>query len=192
MRTIIVENGDQSSGPLYRAALRHVAETYEKAFSAKITARPSRLVVTVANDGQIACAASIRCHDEGFFSQHYMDGPVSEVLGQRTGLKIASQGILEVGSLACRSPFQIYPTLQAVFEWGRARGIGWGLFTATVQIRRLVVRARIQPILLTRAEAARVPDAGSWGTYYDNDPWVCAFRDPSQAIGDPLPQQESA
>jgi hypothetical protein len=114
------------------------------------------------------------------------------VLSRKSGLHVTPRDMLEVGGLSCTSPFTVYPTLRAVFEWGRARGIEWGLFTATAEIRRLILRARITPTLLTRAEAARVPDPARWGNYYDHDPWVCAFRDPAQIPDVPLPQTETA
>lgn len=192
MKTQIVEDGDPVTDRLYRAALAHVADTYRTAFSAETALRPRRLAVTLTRDGRVACAAGIRCHDDGFFSQHYMDEPLWEILTRRTGLPVTPGDMLEVGGLACNSPFPAYPTLRAIFDWGRARGIGWGLFTATAEIRRLIVRAQITPLMLARAEAARVPEPGRWGSYYDHDPWVCAFRDPAQAATPPLPRAETA
>lgn len=180
MRTIIAHDGDPATQPQFDNALAHIARCYRDSFSADSRIRPSRLVITCAPNGDVACATSLRRHDEGFFSQQYLDRPIAEVLSRRTGLKVAPQAILEVGGLACSTPFAAYPTLRAVFEWGRANGAQWGLFTATTEVRRLIQRARIAPLLLARAEASRVEDPAQWGDYYAHDPWVCAFRDPDQ------------
>lgn len=192
MKTILAVDGDPARQPLFENALQHIARCYRDTFSADTRTRPARLVITTDRTGQVACATGIRRHDEGFFSQQYLDLPVDELLSRRTGLKVAPDRILEVGGLACTSPFAAYPTLRAVFDWGREHGIGWGLFTATAEVRRLIQRARITPLMLARAESARVPDPGQWGDYYAHDPWVCAFRDPVQDAELMLPQMETA
>ncbi|WP_428516828.1 thermostable hemolysin [Roseovarius sp.] len=192
MRTTIAVDDDPATQPLFEQAMEHIARSYRTAFSADTRIRPSRLVITTARTGEVACAMSIRCHDETFFSQQYLDAPVSELLSRRTGLAVGPVEILEVGALACSSPFSAYPTLRAVFEWGRERGIGWGLFTATTEVRRLIQRARITPLMLAPAQANRVQDPDQWGDYYDHDPWVCAFRDPIQPADAAMPRAEIA
>lgn len=192
METIIAVDGDEATQPLFENALQHIACCYRNTFSADTRIRPARLVITIDRAGHVACATGIRCHDEGFFSQQYLDVPVDELLSRRTGLHVAPELILEVGALACSTPFAAYPTLRAVFDWGREQGIGWGLFTATAEVRRLIQRAKITPQILARAEAKRVVDPDQWGDYYAHDPWVCAFRDPMQAAELFLPQTETA
>ena len=192
METMIVEEGGQETEALYERALLHIRESYRSVFSAQNDTRPARLVITLTRQGKIACAAGIRCYDEGFFSQQYLDEPVSDLMSRKSGLMVAPEGVLEVGALACASPFAVYPMLHAVFDWGRARGIGWGLFTATEEVRRLIRRAKIAPVMLAKAEASRVSSPEQWGAYYDHDPWVCAFRDPAQAPEMPVFQGESA
>ncbi|MEY8842868.1 thermostable hemolysin [Cribrihabitans sp. XS_ASV171] len=192
MRTTIAVDEDPATQPLFEQALEHIARSYRTTFSADSRIRPSRLVITTTNAGEVICATSIRCHDEAFFSQQYLAVPVSDLLSRRTGLGVVPQAILEVGGLACSSPFSAYPTLRAVFQWGRERGIGWGLFTATTEVRRLIRRARITPLMLAPAVASRVQDPGQWGNYYDHDPWVCAFRDPVHAADAAMTRAETA
>lgn len=177
MRTIIAVDGVSATQPIFDRALQHIARSYLNTFSADTRIRPSRLAIATARSGEVVCATSIRCHEETFFSQRYLDLPVGELLSQRTGLKVRPNAILEVGALACSTPFAAYPTLQTVFRWGRERGISWGLFTATAEVRRLIQRVKITPHMLARAEASRVENPEQWGNYYDHDPWVCAFRD---------------
>lgn len=192
MRTTIAVDGDPVTQPLFEQALLHISRSYRTVFSADTRIRPSRLVITTARSGEVACATSIRCHEETFFSQQYLNAPVGDLLSRQIGLDVAPQAILEVGGLACSTPFAAYPTLQAVFQWGRERGITWGLFTATTEVRRLIQRAKITPLMLARAEASRVEDPDQWGDYYDHDPWVCAFRDPVQAVDPLIPRAETA
>jgi hypothetical protein len=186
VNTLLIEQNNIRTAPLYDSGLVHMRDSYRAAFGAEISFRPPRLVLTMADADQITCAAGIRTHDEGFFSQHYLDQPIHERLSLQTGCNVQPHDVLEVGGLACRSPFAIYPTLRTVFQWGQSQQIGWGIFTATRQIRRLLSRAKITPILLSKAEATCVPHASQWGSYYEQDPWVCAFRDPAQVTGHDL------
>lgn len=192
MRTTIAVDGDPATQPIFEQALQHIARSYQSTFCAETRIRPSRLVIATARSGEVVCATGIRCHEETFFSQQYLDLPVGELLSRRTGLKIRPNAILEVGGLACSTPFAAYPTLQAVFEWGRERDITWGLFTATTEVRRLIQRVKIAPLMLAPAEASRVENPEQWGDYYDHDPWVCAFRDPVQAINTVAARGETA
>lgn len=192
MHTTLAVDGDPATQPLFEQAILHIAQSYRTVFSADTRIRPARLVITTERNGKVACATSIRCHDETFFSQQYLDISIDELLSRRTGLHVTPRAILEVGGLACNSPFSAYPTLRAVFEWGRERGIGWGLFTATTEVRRLIQRARIRPLMLAPAQANRVQNSDQWGDYYDHDPWVCAFRDPVQPTDASMPRAETA
>src|SRR6056297_3657477 len=148
MQTTIAEDGDPATQPLFDAAVLHIIRSYKQAFCADNRTRPSRLVITAARAGDVACATSISCHSEGFFSQQYLDAPVSRLLTGRTGLNVPPEGILEVGGLACTSPFAAYPTLRAVFQWGRERGIGWGIFTATSVVRLRLPRGPTRTVTL--------------------------------------------
>jgi hypothetical protein len=111
MRTTIAVEGDPATQLIFEQAMLHIARSYRTAFSANTRIRPSRLVITATSTGDIACATSIRCHEEDFFSQQYLDMPVSDLLSQRTGLDVATHAVLEVGGLACGTPFAAYPTL---------------------------------------------------------------------------------
>ncbi|MBF9039518.1 hypothetical protein LSUCC0387_01260 [Rhodobacterales bacterium LSUCC0387] len=186
MNSLLIEQNNIRTAPLYETGLVHMSDSYRAAFGAEISFRPPRLVLTIADAHHITCAAGIRTHAEGLFSQHYLDQPIHERLSLQTGCNVQPNDILEVGGLACSSPFAIYPNLRTVFQWGRSQQIGWGIFTATRQIRRLLSRAKIIPIVICKAEAARVPHATQWGSYYEQDPWVCAFRDPAQVAGHEL------
>lgn len=192
MRTTIAVDGDPATQSIFEQALQHIARIYQNTFFADTRIRPSRLVITTARNGEVVCATGIRCYEETFFSQQYLDLPVDEMLSRRTGLKVRPNAILEVGGLACSTPFAAYPTLQAVFQWGRERGITWGLFTATAEVRRLIQRVKIAPLMLAPADASRVEHPERWGYYYDHDPWVCAFRDPVQAINSVAARGETA
>lgn len=158
-------------------AQAHVRAIYRAAWDAEVSSLPRRAMVARGPDGAIACVAGVRLAEDGFFSQVYLDAPVTEVLGALAGAPVSSGRVLEVGSFAARSPLAVLPVLDAILDWGRVRGMEWGLFTATRPLRRMLARAGLNPAVLAPARPERVGNAAAWGRYYDADPQVCAFRD---------------
>jgi hypothetical protein len=64
--------------------------------------------------------------------------------------------------------------LDFLLGWGRENGMRCGVFTVTSKLRRLIDRTGIDYTAICRADPARIENADSWGSYYDQDPWVCA------------------
>lgn len=183
VETRIIHRDDPAQAGLYAAAARFVTDTYSDAFGADLRIDPPRFVLALDQTGAIVCAAGVRTAQDGFAAQTYADSPIGHLISDSVAAPVSDAQILEVGGLAFASPFYVFPALRTIFDWGRAQGITWGLFTATAPVRRLILRARIAPLLLVRAEPGRAPAAQSWGNYYDHDPWVCAFADPAQLTG---------
>lgn len=161
----------------YAAGAAHIRRVYRQVFDARVTELPPRLVSARAPDGTVLCVAGIRTGADGFFSQTYLDRPVRDVLSQIAGTPVADADILEVVSMAATSPFPMLPVLDTIVTWGRERQIAWGIFTATDNIRRLVNRAGLTCTPLVQARPDRVATPGAWGSYYAQNPWVCAFQD---------------
>ncbi len=195
MESFVIERDTPDTRAIYDAAVTHAQTVFSRCFGASVRQTPPRFAVTLADDGQIVCAAGIRIASDGFFSQCYLDRPIEAVLSAGSGLPVAATDVLEVGALATSSPFPVFPTLRAIFDWGRAHDIDWGLFTATATVRRLIRRSGIQAELLHPARAARVARPSDWGRYYENDPWVCAFHDDAglpRLAARPVPRKETA
>ncbi len=188
MRTQIIERGNPSQAALYDAAVAQLHNVYASAFGATPQTSPPRFAVTLSPQGEIVCIAGIRMQHEGFLSQCYLDEPIETLLSRTSGYTIAPQDVLEVGALATLSPFPVFQTLRAISHWGRARHISWAVFTGTAEVRRLIARAKITALVLSQAKRERVADPQAWGSYYQHDPWVCAFQDPQTAAKAALPQ----
>ena len=76
--------------------------------------------------------------------------------------------------LAAARPGAAFTLIDRITADGRARGMRWGLFTATRPLRHGLLRAGAGLIELGRADPGRLADAGCWGRYYETDPFVCA------------------
>ncbi|KRS15675.1 thermostable hemolysin [Roseovarius indicus] len=159
------------------AAERHIQDVYREVYGARITGFAPRLVTVRGPDGQILCAAGLRTASDGFFSDAYLDGGFTRHLRGPDGQPVPAAQIMEVVSLASITPFPVLAMLDVMVDWGRARGMTCGVFTATTKLRRLLERTGLDYSTLAPADPARVAAPDSWGSYYAHDPWVCACAD---------------
>jgi hypothetical protein len=90
------------------------------------------------------------------------------------GTPVARNRIVEIGSLAATSGLAMLDLwLDAAQRLGKEADIGVAVLT--VQLRRMFARLGIVVHELAPARQACVGSAGElWGTYYANDPVVCA------------------
>lgn len=166
-----------NSDPRYAAAVAHIKAVYDHSFGANPD-QFSPLLVTGRNlSGEILCAAGLRLHRDGFFSDAYLDGGFTAALKRADGQPVPLDQVMEVTTLASVTPFPVLGMLDAMIGWGRARGMTCGVFTATRQLRRLLGRTGLSYTSLCTADPSHLPDAGVWGSYYAQDPWVCACTD---------------
>lgn len=158
----------------------HVRKIYAQTYGASISSFPPLLAAAFNAKGDPLCAAGIRTAKDGFFSDCYLDSDFSTALLKRTGLAIDESQIMEVTSLASTSPFPVLSVLSSVIEWGRARGMVCGVFTATGPLRKLLRRTGLSHTPLFAADPNRLTDPQVWGSYYATDPWVCAVLDSTE------------
>lgn len=158
-----------------RAAVEALIRTvYQARYGADVPAFPDRLAAIFDADGLPHCAAGLRDAASGFFSEVYLDRPVEEAISALALEPAPREAVLEVTTLAAARPGAAFTLIDRITADGRARGMRWGLFTATRPLRHGLLRAGAGLIELGRADPGRLADAGCWGRYYETDPFVCA------------------
>lgn len=163
--------------PARAAAEQHIHDVYREVYGARITRFAPRLVTVQDPAGRILCAAGLRTAQDGFFSDTYLDGGFARCLRDPGGQPVPPTQIMEVVSLASKTPFPVLAMLDVMVDWGRAQGMTCGVFTVTAKLRRLLERTGLDFTRLAPADPSRVPAPESWGSYYAHDPWVCACTD---------------
>lgn len=158
-------------------AAAFIATTFAQGHGARITVERLDLAVVTGADGQIIAAAGMRCAEDGFFSQVYLDAPVERVLSGLGRGPVTADEIIEVVSLAASRPVATMPLIEAVTAEGRRRGKSWGVFTATGRLVAMLARTGSPLERLAPARPERVADPARWGSYYASEPWVCAMPD---------------
>ncbi len=166
------------------AALRPSFETflqtrYSEAFDARLNDHYPLIAGLTDAAGRLSAAAGVRfAEDEPLFLEHYLDQPVEVVLGPIHGEVLGRDDIVEIGSLASRTPMATMDLFSALAGWmmsGRSRR--FAVATVTPRLQSLLGRAGFQLTRIADADPARVACAEhDWGSYYRGGPSVVTGR----------------
>jgi hypothetical protein len=156
-------------------AEQFIRTTYFDSYGARIARLPKRLFALVEGPGRILCAAGLRDGTEGFYSEHYLDAPIEQLVGAHVGHPVARCEIVEVTGLASRSPALSTQFMRDLIQYGDTLGFNWAFFTATSRLEKLLKRIHLPLIELGAASPVRVPSPELWGSYYDTAPRVVAI-----------------
>jgi hypothetical protein len=166
-----------SDHPLRGAVERHVRSVFASTYGARIRSFPG-LMVAEAEAGAVTVAAGLRTAAEGFFSEHYFDSPLEDVLGAAEGETVERGAIVEIANLAASRSGRVARLIDGIVALAAARGAEWAVFTITPRLYALLTRLGHPIVVLGAAERAFVPRPDDWGTYYDTAPVVAAMRRP--------------
>jgi hypothetical protein len=160
---------------LWPAVSIFVHTAYLEYYGARPHALPARVVALVDPQERVLCAAGLRSAPEAFFSEFYLEAPMEEMIGERSGKCVDRSEIVEVAGLVSRTPALSVHFMRELILYGDTLGFNWAVFTATDRLERLLRRIDLPLITLGRAGRECVPAPDSWGSYYENDPTVLAI-----------------
>lgn len=158
--------------PLRRQAAFFIRQTYLDHYGAHVRQLPGKLIALVDHKQSIHCIAGLRDSGECFFSQHYLNRPVEQLISEMTDLPVRRCEIIEVTGFASRSPTSAMHFVTCLVLHGERLGYNWALFTATRRLGILLKRMGLPLIELAKADASRIPEPQKWGTYYEDTPKV--------------------
>jgi hypothetical protein len=155
-----------------------IAARFGRAYGARVTHfLPHLLGIQDGLAHWQAAAGYAAAGVQPLFLEQYLDQPIERALATALRRPIARPGIVEVGNLAAISAGMARMIIPQLARHLHRLGYIWVVFTATRALRNSFHRLGLRPLALTRADPARLPDAGaSWGTYYDQDPVVMAGK----------------
>jgi hypothetical protein len=125
--------------------------------------------------GRIRAACGYRRASAGpLFLESYLDRPVEHALGEAVGRTIPRRDIIEIGNLAAdNAPAMVSLWATAANDLGHDSEFVVAVLTAG--LRRMFGRLGIGLLEIMPARDDRLGgEAGHWGSYYANDPVVCA------------------
>jgi hypothetical protein len=172
MATLVIPEHHRLRGK----AERFIREVYDEEYGARLCAFPRRLLVEIGLQGEILCAAGLRTSAEGFFSERYLDTTIETALTRVRGQPVAREHIFETSTFASRSPRAVPLFVGQIIDWGENSGFEWSFFTITRRLSTLLDRLGLELAPLGRADPARIGNADSWGSYYEQEPRVYAVN----------------
>jgi hypothetical protein len=164
------------------AAEALITDLFNTRYGAQISIFPETLIAKFNSEGQPVCAAGLRFVNDDFFSEQYLNEPIEQVISSACGLEVKRDELFEVTSLASRDARHTIAFVRAVILYGQVYDYGWSFFTLTARMSLMLSHLGINLTYLARAERSRVPRSADWGTYYDHDPCVFAFRNPAHSM----------
>jgi hypothetical protein len=164
-----------SSHPLRPMTSLFIRTAYLEHYSAQITKLPQNIVALIDAQNRVHCAAGLRDCSEPYFSELYLDAPIEQVIGSIANRPVKRKEIVEVSSLASRTPAVSIQFMRDLILYGDTLGFNWAFFTVTSRLEKLLRRIGLPFTILGAASRTRVPNPEKWGTYYDTNPVVMAI-----------------
>ncbi len=159
--------------PMRGSAESFVRERFAAAFSADIRElMPNLMVGTSATGAIVSCLGFREAASAPLFLEQYLSEPIEDLLSSRFGLGVERRHIVEIGHFSGISRGCGRRLIPSLLKHLADRNLDWLAFTATKSLRELLVRLGLQPLPLAVARAQCIAEPGSWGCYYDDDPWV--------------------
>ncbi len=155
-----------------------IADEYRRHFAADIRDFMPTLVGLHDDGGRLKAAVGYRAaQSERLFLEMYMNRPIEEVVSMQSGLDVARDAIVEVGSLACNGGRAAMEIVTALVPALIEDGFSWVVFTGADTVRNVFRRLELKPVALCIANKSMLgTDQKQWGTYYDHNPVVMAGR----------------
>src|SRR6478736_1820829 len=149
-----------------------VDEAYRRAYGA----RRAAVFGDYLSTGSAHCAALgyRRADAEPLFLEAYLDQPVETLVSAAMDRPVAREAIVEIGNLAANNAWSM------IALWGEAANDLGGasevvVATLTAPLRRMFQRIGVPVHRLMAADPAKLgPVAADWGSYYAQDPFICA------------------
>lgn len=156
---------------------RIIADKYIKIHNAQLK-EYLPLLLGLRCNGNLVGAVGIRPGMyRPMFLEQYLDSPIEQQVAALSNQPVDRYTLAEIGNFAIEStgygPLLMALTAAVLVE----AGYKWMVFTATVQVERLIRRRGFNPRYLQGADPDRLSgDKSLWGSYYTNNPRVMVGR----------------
>lgn len=151
-----------------------IGRKYREAFGASPSPSFSQYVATGREPDRLAALGYRRASEGRLFLERYLDTPVEAALGSAFGRAIPRSAIVEIGNFAADNALVMLELWGAVAN-DLAADSEIAVATLTEPLRRIFGRVGVPFVPLCSARPERLGGcAAEWGSYYRQDPRVCA------------------
>jgi thermostable hemolysin len=155
---------------------RYIADQFQMAYGAAISHFMPLILSLMCNDKLSAVTGICPAGTQPLFVEQYLKGSIEEEINRFTATPAMRENIVEIGNLAANQPGSsqlLFILLASILH--RAE-FEWLVFTATPQVQKTISKLgfELHPIAEANPEHINNFDIKSWGTYYNNKPFVVA------------------
>lgn len=149
---------------------------YHRHYGASIRAFTPVLVSLAGAGGGIVAAAGYRSAAAGaLYLERYLREPIEDELAWHAGRAPSRREVVEVGHLASNRPGAGRRLMLLLGPHLAQQRFRWAVATLTREVRQMIGRLGIAPLVLAAADPAALGDeAALWGSYYAHQPLVLA------------------
>lgn len=156
------------------AELQFVGRRYRDAFGARLAPNFSAYLTCETGRESTAALGYARAGAAPLFLEAYLDDPVEALVSAAYARPVARSRIIELGNFAAINPLAMVCLWGAAANDLAARG-DIAVATMTGSLRGMFRRIGVPIVELARARPDRLGKAAAdWGSYFDQDPVVCA------------------
>lgn len=153
-----------------------IADAFLRHYDARISSFMPELVTLKRNERMEAASGYRAAADGPLFLEQYLNYPIETCISDMAGRDVSRNGIIEVGQMAANQPGAGTSLMLRLARFLASEGNDWMAFTATAELRDIIIRLGVPLITLAEADPARLgAGAAIWGRYYAHRPLVvCA------------------
>ncbi len=173
-RAVVADPGH----PQWDALRAFIAERFERAHGARVTADYPWIAGLVAGDGEILAAAGVRFAEAGpLFLESYLDAPIEAEVARVFDGPVTREMIVEIGSLASTHPTWSMQLFDGLPAWlAGVAGRRFAVATLRPELARMLDRSGFGLRPIGEADPARIGGGDAWGEYYAAKPRIYAGR----------------
>lgn len=155
-------------------AVSVMGRKYLEVFGASPTPSFNDYVATGREPDRLAALGYRRASEGPVFLESYLEEPVEVAVASAFGRPVARSAIVEIGNFAADNALVMLELWGAVAN-DLAGSSEIAVATLTAPLRRIFERVGLPFVSLAPASAERLGEAAAeWGSYYRQDPQVCA------------------
>lgn len=151
-----------------------VSNQYRRSFAAEAEPRYPVWRGAPSGAGDLGAALGHRCAaDAPLFLEAYLDEPIEAAVSRAFSRQTTRDEIVEIGCLASTSaPALIRLWKDSATDF--ADRYTFAVATLTQSLRTMFRRIGLRIIVLAPADPSRIEGSDRWGSYYEDNPMVCA------------------
>jgi len=154
---------------------RFIAEKFNATHGASISEFLPYLV-SIENPMGKSAGIGVRPGVNGeFFLQKYLAKPIEQLIAGISQAPCDKHRLVEIGNFAADNPMLGATLFSILAKTLQESGFQWMIFTATLEVEKMISYLNCQPVVLGEACASKLgADARNWGNYYQRKPKVMA------------------